>query len=185
MAYDAERYKNDPEYREYRKNMTRQYYAKVKDTPEFKAKNIERVSKWRKENPDKVRALARTEKQQEYRRNYRRQHPPVVTPEMLERRRNKARENYKFSRRVLTDPEFAKTVSPEIREKVFSNYEKSRAYAKRYYDSNREQILARNRERRDANLEHYRKLGRDSYHRRAKAKAIEVNKQIKEVADEL
>lgn len=184
MAYDPDRYRNDEEFRERRKQLSKAYYDKVKDTPEFKAKNYARICAWRSKNMDKVREYRKTDRHVEYRRKYQREHPYNYSDEQIAERKAKFKEKYHLYMRIVKDAEFAKTVDPELKDKALAWDEKQKQSRKKYYENNRTKIRERYKAYREAHLEDYRRMGRESYHRRAKAKAIEANKQIKEVVDE-
>lgn len=180
MAYNADRYKNDPEYRERRKQQSKAYYDKVKDTPEFKAKNYARMCEWRSKNKDKVKAYLKTDARVAYRRKYQKEHPYNYSAEQIAERNAKAKEKYHLYKRIVTDVEFAKTVGSDLRDKAFAWNEQQKRSRRNYYANNRTKIREHYKAYRDAHLEDYRRMGRESYHRRAKAKALAANKQIKD-----
>jgi hypothetical protein len=184
MAYDPDRYRNDAEFRERRKKLSKAYYDKVKDTPEFKAKNYARICEWRSKNKDKVREYRKTDTFIEYRRKYQKEHPYNYSAEQIAERNAKAKAKYHLYMRIVKDAEFAKTVDPELKDKALAWDAQQKRSRRKYYANNRTKIREQYKAYREAHLEDYRRMGRESYHRRAKAKALEVNKQIKDAADE-
>lgn len=177
MAYNPERYNNDPEYRERRKQLSKAYYDRVKDTPEFKAKNLARVNAWREANPEKRRAYTKSEKHREYSRRYYSTHKKEPTLEQIQLRRIKAKERYYFERKILTDPVFAAHVCERTRNRVFAAAEKRKEYCHKQYAEHREEMLARNKQYREAHPDRCRQLARESYRRRAAANKQQINKE--------
>ena len=64
------RYQNDLEYKERLKEAQKCYYDKIKNDPEFKRKNCERVKAWTAANPDKVKERRQSEAYKQYRKQY-------------------------------------------------------------------------------------------------------------------
>lgn len=178
------RYKWDAEYRENRKLSSKKYYDKVKNSPEFRAKAVARAKKWRQDNPDKVRAYARTDKQREYRRNYEKAHRAqrIISPEKREEYRVRAKERVKelaeLTKKILADPAFAKTLPQEMVTKLLARRERRLQRCRAYYKQHSEAILSAQREARDKDREHYRKLARESYHRCMRRKVLAGHKSV-------
>lgn len=168
------RYMEDPEYRERCKAANKRRYERVKNDPEFKRDNYARVLAWRKANPDKVKEYSRSEVRRTYNRKWMQEHPRGPrSPEEAERQKMRAQERHRLEQRVLKDPEFAATQPAEFVKACFERRERRRQNARKLYAANREHRLAVYKACRDANIEHYRKLARDSYRRRTRAKLLE------------
>lgn len=169
------RYNTDPGFRDSRRRQSKAYYDKVKDTEEFKIKNRERVKLWREKNPDKVRVSAASEEAKAKRRakyaaGLIKKYP--VSKESRERYKLKQKEMRVVAKMILSNPDYAASLDPQYREKIVSSYQRELERARQYYAAHRTELRAQQKAARDANLEHYRRLGRESYHRRARAKVL-------------
>ena len=172
-ARKRNKYATDPDFRERRKAASKAYYARVKDTPEFKAKNLARITLWRKENPDKVKAQAKSERAKEYRRaryaaGLDKYANKPRTQEQRDRRNFRQREIRRLGRLILQ----GKPVDLPVEEanRILAMYTKMLENGRRNYSNHKEELNRRYKEKRDANIEFYRARSREYYRRSVRRK---------------